>query len=78
VYDAPFLKVAACGEFWFVKSTAVPEVVVAGAKVLLVFPVHAAARTHAMIITRNIGVRILFMDGRKDIDLLIIVVHFRN
>jgi hypothetical protein len=46
--------------------------------VLSGFPVHAAARTQAMITIRNIGIQILFMHGRKDIDLLIIVVHFRN
>jgi hypothetical protein len=83
VNDAPLLKVAACGEFWFVRSTVVPEtvtlvVVVKGTtgEVLPGFPVHAAARTHAMMNIRNTGKQILFMHGRKDMDLLIIVVHF--
>jgi hypothetical protein len=77
VYDAPFLKVAASGEFWFVKSMVVPEVVVVGTGVLFVVPVHAAARIHAMITIRRIGIQTLFMNGRKEIDLLIIVVPFR-
>jgi hypothetical protein len=66
VYDAPFLKVAASGEFWFVKSMAVPEVVGVGAGVLLVVPVHAAARIHAMITIRRIGIHTLLMHVLKE------------
>jgi hypothetical protein len=73
VYDAPFLKVAACGEFWLVRSTMVPEAVVDGVIVGVPergpfpgFPIHADARIYATIKERQTGIHTFFMHVRKE------------
>jgi hypothetical protein len=82
VNDAPFRKVAAKGESWFVRSD--PETGVAviegetGVIVVPLFPVHPAKTTPAMMSKRNNPVlKSCVMHAHKEMDPLNFGVPFR-